>query len=150
VLSIVLPAQPSTAWSTVTIALDEQAGWIDQATGQPATQIDMVKALATLTGLLIQAAAEGQTGTAALDQLLMAPPASMDAMVWELDLQCSMPGVMHLCWPALATGYVLEECDNLASPNWRPVTVAPAVANALNSVEFPPATQCKYYRLRKR
>jgi len=72
----------------------------------------------------------------------LAPP------VPKLWLVAGTAGKLIVRWPALVTGYQLEACDNLASPNWTPVLIAPETTDGFTQVEFVPNAPQQFYRLR--
>ena len=49
---------------------------------------------------------------------------------------------VQLSWPAIATGYVLEQSDSLTAPNW-------VAGPAGNPVSISASQSARYYRLRK-
>jgi uncharacterized repeat protein (TIGR03803 family) len=57
-------------------------------------------------------------------------------------------GSLVISWPASATGYTLTSADSLsASAVWSPVTIAPVIANGLDTVTIPLTGQQAFFYL---
>lgn len=60
------------------------------------------------------------------------------------------PSTLKVKWPANTTGWILEECDDLATGNWVPSTATPVLVGPDNEVTAPQPTpgSSKFYRIR--
>jgi hypothetical protein len=54
-----------------------------------------------------------------------------------------------LSWAASASGFVLQQADDLAAPVWTDVTTQPTIVGNQKRVTLRAADTCKCYRLRK-
>lgn len=55
-----------------------------------------------------------------------------------------------LSWPASASGFTVQQNQDLASPNWTDVNVTPALVNGQNEIVVPALTGNHFFRLVKR
>jgi len=70
-----VPATPYPDWYARSVVMDENSGWVDVGTGQPATQAAMLATLADLEGLVILAEfVDGlETDISGLDNVILMP-----------------------------------------------------------------------------
>jgi hypothetical protein len=69
-------------------------------------------------------------------------------MVWLNTLISSSLNGVAISWTTNATGFVLQQNDDLASTNWVNVSMTPTVTNKLNQVIVAPLVDSQFYRLR--
>ena len=147
-LVLSLAQMPGTSWTSYSVWLNEQAGWWNTAAGRPATQGEIITVLSTLTNLLIRGDYTLANGAGALDSVGLAMPSTSTGS-WILEIQKTTAGGATLRWPALATGFQLEQSETIVSPNWSLVPLAPIVKDGMYYVDVPTTIPVKFFRLHK-
>ncbi len=147
-LVLSLPQLPGTNWTSYSVSLNEQAGWWNTTDGRPATQAEIITVLATLTNLQIRGDYTLANGAGALDSVGLVMP-STSAGRWILEIHKPIAGGVSLRWPALATGFQLEQSDRIVSPNWSLVPGAPIVKDGMYYLSVPPSVPVRFFRLHK-
>jgi hypothetical protein len=59
------------------------------------------------------------------------------------------PGLVRISWPSAPAGFTLQQCTNLSTRNWTPLTNTVADDGASKFVTVPSSTGIRYYRLFK-
>jgi hypothetical protein len=147
-LVLSLPQLPGTNWTSYSVSLNEQAGWWNTTAERPATQGEIITVLATLTNLLIRGDYTLANGAGALDSVGLVMPSSYPGR-WVLEIQRTIAGGVRLGWPALATGFQLEQSNTIVSPNWSLVPGTPIEKNGMYYIYVAPTIPVKFFRLHK-
>jgi hypothetical protein len=147
-LVLSLPQLPGTSWTSYSVWLNEQTGWWNTTADRPATQAEIITVLATLTNLLIRGDYTLANGSGALDSVGLVLPSTTSER-WALEIHKTIAGGLMLRWPALATGFQLEQSDTIVAPNWTLVPGAPIEQNGLYHVYVAPTIPVRFFRLHK-
>lgn len=65
------PGSPGTSWTPHSVRLDEFDGWRNDATGHPATQVELITVLSSLTALWIRGEYRSGSDTGGLDNVIL-------------------------------------------------------------------------------
>ena len=147
-LVLSLPQLPGTNWTSYSVSLNEQAGWWNTTADRPATQSEIITVLATLTNLLIRGDYTLADGAGALDSVGLVMPSTSSGR-WVLEIHRTIAGEVRLRWPALATGFQLEQSDTIVSPNWSLAPGAPIEKDGMYYIYVAPTVPVRFFRLHK-
>jgi hypothetical protein len=104
--------------------------------------------LSSFTNLLIRGDYTLANGSGALDSVGLVLPSTSTGQ-WKLEIQRSVAGEVRLSWPALATGFQLEQSATIVSPNWSLVPGTPLVKDGMYYLYVPTSIPVRFFRLHK-
>jgi len=130
------------------VSLNEQAGWWNTTADRPATQAELITVLSSLTNLLIRGDYTLARSSGALDSVGLVMP-STNSGPWILEINRPSLGVVNLRWPALATGFQLEQSDSIVAPHWTLAPGTPIVKNGMYYLNVPTSIPVRFFRLHK-
>ncbi len=137
-------SNPGTTWTTYQVPLLETAGWRHAVHRAPATQHDLLRALADVTGLFIRGEYSVNEDIGNLDNVaLVAPSTPVAAYLSSRRLNAS---TLALEWPA-TPGLQLEAAAAPTDATW--AGLIPTVSNGLNTVTVPTTNASQFFRLKR-